>query len=83
MTQRLLVKEAFGDYAPGDRITSAAEMRRVTASHPDYILREDVPEAPKAKPKKPKPKAVADKAPVVTRNVTIQDTPPPGSAGKA
>lgn len=87
MTQRLLVKEAFGEYEPGDRITDAKDIKRVTASHPDYVLREHVSE-PKAeaKPKekaKPGRKAAADKAPVVTKNVTIQDAPPPGSAGKA
>lgn len=49
MAQRLLVKEAFGDYAPGDRITKSADMARVVKSHPDYVLREDVPDKTKAK----------------------------------
>lgn len=44
MTERLLVKEAFGDYSLGDRITDARTMKRVTATHPEYVLRENAPE---------------------------------------
>lgn len=41
--ERLMVKEPFGDYAFGHRITDPDEMKRVLASHPDFVLRERVP----------------------------------------
>lgn len=44
MTERLMVKEQFGEYSVGDRITDARTMKKVTASHPDYVLRETVPD---------------------------------------
>jgi hypothetical protein len=42
MAERLLVKEEFGDYLVGDRITDARTIKKVVASHPDYVLRETV-----------------------------------------
>ena len=39
---RLLVLSNFEGHVAGDRITGAAEMERVMASHPDYVLRESV-----------------------------------------
>lgn len=48
--ERLMVKEPFGDYAPGDRITNPAEMKRVLASHPEFVLRERVAAPDEDKP---------------------------------
>lgn len=42
MAKRLLVKEAFDGYVPGDRITGATQIERVLATHPDYVLQEAV-----------------------------------------
>lgn len=79
MTERLLVKEAFGDFEPGDRITDARTMKRVTASHPEYVLREavdDEPAGPEPEvdpvPVEPAKKVADKKAPAVTRH-TIND----------
>lgn len=66
MSYRLLVKEAFDTYEPGDRITDTRTMNKVTKSHPDYILREAVEDQPEETAK------LADAQPPVTTHV-IQD----------
>jgi hypothetical protein len=37
---RLLVTGNFEGYVPGDRISGASEIERVTRDYPDYVLRE-------------------------------------------